>query len=155
MPNSSLPIVTRRPDNIRTAIWLGWIWFALVFFNPFVLWNLSENFDSWLFFIGLFGGPLTLVSKRQNIGRLALNVILVGTLLFATVGTMIFLKPVDFSLEFKLIWLKLYLQASPFLWPHFLLLAQWLPILFICICLNDRTSREWLQSDMTPSPELK
>ncbi|GEM_PF-4076411 len=46
MENS--PDAHRRSRSIRVALWVGWLWFALVFFIPGTIMNMGRKFLLWL-----------------------------------------------------------------------------------------------------------
>jgi hypothetical protein len=128
---------TPRPKSIRTALWIGWICIALIFFNPGTMMNIGHNFIYWLPSLLLFGIPLTLVTLGRNSGRLALNVILPAMLLFMGYNLLRLLEVID---PLSLI---LFVFMSCFVW---------LPLVYMLISLNRQDAKEWFQSSLMVPP---
>ena len=127
----------RRPRSIRVALWVGWLWFALFFFNPGTILNMGRNFLLWLPCALLFGIPLKLIAEGKNGGRIALNVILPIVLLFT-----------GFNI---LRLMEVLLPDTVFLFL-FMGCLVWLPLLVVLICVNRQSAREWFQSGRTAMP---
>ncbi len=117
-----------RPRSIRIALWVGWLWFALVFFNPGTLTNMGRNFFAWLPLALLFSIPLILVAKGLRGGRIALNLILPIVLAF-----------VGFNL---LRLLEVFTPMTFILFP-FMVCFVWFPLLVVLICINRQSAREY------------
>ena len=121
-------IMNPRPRSIRIALWVGWLWFALVFFNPGTLMNMGRNFFIWLPFALLFSIPLVLVAKGRRSGRMALNLILPISLLL-----------VGYNL-LGLLWV--FTPMNFILFP-FMVCFVWFPLLVVLICINRQSAREY------------
>jgi hypothetical protein len=130
-------ILNPRPRSIRIALWVGWLWFALVFFNPGTLTNMGRNFFIWLPFALLFSIPLVLVAKGRRSGRMALNLILPIALLL-----------VGYNL-LGLLWV---ITPMTFILFPFMVCFVWFPLLVVLICINRQSAREWFQSGRTAIP---
>jgi hypothetical protein len=121
-------ILNPRPRSIHIALWVGWLWFALVFFNPGTLTNMGRNFFIWLPFALLFSIPLVLVAKGRRGGRMALNLILPIALLL-----------VGYNL-LGLLWV--FTPMTFILFP-FMVCFVWFPLLVVLICINRQSAREY------------
>ena len=130
-------IMNPRPRPIRIALWVGWLWFALVFFNPGTLTNMGRIFFAWLPLALLFSIPLILVAKGLRGGRIALNLILPIVLAF-----------VGFNL---LRLLEVFTPMTFILFP-FMVCFVWFPLLVVLICINRQSAREWFQPGQTATP---
>jgi uncharacterized membrane protein YhaH (DUF805 family) len=121
-------IMNPRPRSIRIAFWVGWLWFALVFFNPGTLKNIERNFLTWLLSALLFSIPLILVASRRNAGRIALNLILPVALAFG---------------GFNLLRLLDVFTPMTFILFPFMVCFVWFPLLVVLICINRQSAREY------------
>ncbi len=121
-------IMNPRPRPIRIALWVGWLWFALVFFNPGTLTNMGRNFFAWLPLALLFSIPLILVAKGLRSGLIALNLIIPVALLL-----------VGYNL-LGLLWVIT--PMTLILFP-FMVCFVWFPLLVVLICINRQSAREY------------
>lgn len=126
-----------RPRSIRIALWVGWLWFALVFFNPGTIMNMGRNFQYWLPCVFLFAIPLKLIADGRNGGRVALNVILPVALAFG---------------GFNLLRLLEVFTPMTFILFPFMVCFVWFPLLVVLICINRQSAREWFQPGQTATP---
>lgn len=117
-----------RPSSVRIALWVGWLWFALVFFNPGTLMNIERNFLTWLPCALLFSIPLILVARRRNAGRIALNLILPVALAFG---------------GFNLLRLLEVFTPMTFIVFPFMVCFVWFPLLVVLISINRQSAREY------------
>lgn len=147
-----------RPSSIGIVLRMGWLWFTLFFvcLSASLISNPAEM--RYLLFdvkgpLGHFGSPyflfhtvctgllailLVLVSRRQNSGHQALNVMLWTALIFTWT-----VKPGDF----------MSFGAIPggtglFLVLFFLLYIEWIFVLVMLIALNRRTSKQWFAAGL-------
>ena len=132
-------IMNPRPRSIRIALWVGWLWFALVFFNPGTLTNMGRNFIIWLPFALLFSIPLVLVAKGSGSGRMALNLIIPVALLLVGYNLLALLYVIT--------------PMTLILFP-FMLCFVWVPLLVVLICINRQSAREWFHSGQTATPAV-
>jgi len=132
-------ITNPRPRPIRIALWVGWLWFALVFFNPGTIKNIERNFIYWLPLTLLFSIPLVLVAKGSGSGRMALNLIIPIALLL--VG-------------YNLLGLLYVITPMTLILFPFMLCFVWFPLLVVLICINRRSAREWFHSGQTATPAV-
>lgn len=130
-------VMIARPRSIRIALWVGWLWFALVFFNPGTLTNMGRNFFAWLPLALLFSIPLILVAKGMRSGLIALNLIIPVALLL-----------VGYNL-LGLLWVIT--PMTLILFP-FMVCFVWFPLLVVLICINRQSAREWFQPVQTATP---
>ena len=132
-------ITNPRPRPIRIALWVGWLWFALVFFNPGTIKNIERNFIYWLPLTLLFSIPLVLVAKGSGSGRMALNLIIPIALLL--VG-------------YNLLGLLYVITPMTLILFPFMLCFVWFPLLVVLICINRQSAREWFHSGQTATPAV-
>jgi hypothetical protein len=124
-------IMNPRPRSIRIALWVGWLWFALVFFNPGTLTNMGRIFFIWLPFALLFSIPLVLVAKGRRSGRMALNLILPIALLLVGYNLLV------------LQWFITRMGLILFPFMVCFVCFVWFPLLVVLICINRQSAREY------------
>lgn len=132
-------ITNPRPLPIRIALVVGWLWFALVFFNPGTIRNIEENFFLWLPFALLFSIPLVLVAKGLGSGRMALNLIIPVTLLWG---------------GYNLLGLLYVITPMTLILLPLMLCFVWVPLFVVLICINRQSAREWFHSGQTATPAV-